>query len=75
MMSLVLLLAVAAAVPVVMAAQPLPVEERTWMTTLRQAPPETRAKAVLAKMRNLNMCVCVVFVCVCTCLDACIVLY
>ena len=51
MMSLTLLLAVAAAVPVAMAAQPLPVEERTWMTTLRQAPPATRAKAVLAKMQ------------------------
>ncbi len=33
-------------------AEQLPMEERTWMTTLRAAPAETRAKALLAKMNQ-----------------------
>ena len=34
------------------ASGPLPLEERTWMTTLRAAPAEVRAKALLAKMNQ-----------------------
>lgn len=44
------LLLVAAAAAPSSAAPPLPIEQRSWMTTLRDADPATRAKAVLAKM-------------------------
>ena len=48
MLALLTLAATAAAAEA--AAQPIPASQRSWMTTLRAAPPAARAHAVLAKM-------------------------
>lgn len=50
--AMMLCVALCAVAGIAHASSPLPLEERTWMTTLRAAPAETRAKALLAKMNQ-----------------------